>query len=260
MTIAAIGLGLLIGAILGGLGGGGAILTVPALVYLLGQDVQDATTSSLVIVGLASLTGLLSHARSGRVQWRLGIMFGIAGAAAALGGSALSRNANSDILLLCFSVVMVASSIALFSRSRRPVAEPEPSGTGGVAVLQRTRVRTVVKILVAGLGVGFLTGFFGVGGGFVIVPALTQFSDARMRSIVPTSLMVIALVSAFTVMSAAAHGLVLTAIEWAFVGAAIAGMAGGRVFASHVPQAALQRAFAAICVVVAGVLVWRVWG
>ncbi|ALM82430.1 sulfite exporter TauE/SafE family protein [Bordetella sp. N] len=107
---------------------------------------------------------------------------------------------------------------------------------------------------------GVCSGLLGVGGGFVIVPALTHYSDARMRSIVPTSLMVIALVSAFTVMTAAAHGLVLTTIEWAFVGAAIAGMAGGRLFASRVPQAALQRGFAAICVVVAGVLVWRVWG
>lgn len=97
----------------------------------------------------------------------------------------------------------------------------------------------------------------GVGGGFIIVPALTHFSDARMISIVSTSLMVIALVSAATVSSALLHGLTLSAAQWAFVAAAIAGMAAGRTLAPRVPQAVLQRVFAAVCVVVAAVLAWR---
>nr|WP_255701985.1 sulfite exporter TauE/SafE family protein [Bordetella sp. LUAb4] len=120
--------------------------------------------------------------------------------------------------------------------------------------------RAAVTLGSIGAVSGVCTGLLGVGGGFIIVPALTRFSDARIHSIVSTSLMVIALVSAVTVTSAAAHGLALTATEWAFVGAAIAGMALGRTFASRVPQAALQRVFASVCVVVAGVLVWRAVG
>ncbi|OWT80771.1 MULTISPECIES: TSUP family transporter [unclassified Achromobacter] len=120
--------------------------------------------------------------------------------------------------------------------------------------------RSAVTLGSIGAVSGVCTGLLGVGGGFIIVPALTYFSDARMHSIVSTSLMVIALVSAVTVASAAAHGLALTTAEWAFVGAAIAGMAAGRTFASRVPQAALQRVFASVCVVVAGVLAWRALG
>ena len=120
--------------------------------------------------------------------------------------------------------------------------------------------RAAVTLGSIGAVSGVCTGLLGVGGGFIIVPALTYFSDARMHSIVSTSLMVIALVSAVTVASAAAHGLALTTAEWAFVGAAIAGMAAGRTFASRVPQAALQRVFASVCVVVAGVLAWRALG
>ncbi|MGH3972726.1 MAG: TSUP family transporter, partial [Pseudonocardiaceae bacterium] len=117
--VAAVGLGLLIGAVLGALGGAGGILTVPALVYLLGQSAQDATTSSLVIVGLTALVGVATHARSGHVHWRTGIAFGIAGIITAVAGTALNRRVDEHVLLFGVSAVMIVAASGMLYRARR---------------------------------------------------------------------------------------------------------------------------------------------
>jgi uncharacterized protein len=127
----AIVVGLVIGLSLGTLGGGGSILTVPALVYLLGQTPQAATTGSLVVVGVSALIGALGHHPSGRVQWGLGLAFGAAGIAAGFLGTALNRMIPADVLLLAFSglVLVAAAGMVRTARSRaRPLV---PAAGGG---------------------------------------------------------------------------------------------------------------------------------
>lgn len=119
MTLAVtIGLGLLIGLSLGALGGGGSILTVPALVYVLGQDARSATTSSLFIVGISALIGSLGHARSGRVRWGVGLAFGLTGIAASFAGTAVNRLVDPNVLLLAFAALVLVAAAGMFAKSR----------------------------------------------------------------------------------------------------------------------------------------------
>ncbi|MEI2705333.1 MAG: sulfite exporter TauE/SafE family protein [Ilumatobacteraceae bacterium] len=159
-------LGFLIGVSLGALGGGGSILAVPALVYAAGQSPKQATTTSLVLVTITALTGIVPHWRAGRVRLVAGMVFGAAGVGGSLLGSSWNKSADPNVLLLAFSGVMLVAASAMWRRSARSA---EPAAGQRPTVVSAS---TVIKVVVAGTGVGLLTGFFGVGGGFVIVPAL----------------------------------------------------------------------------------------
>ena len=254
-TAVVLGLGLLIGLTLGALGGGGSILTVPALVYVVGQDPKAATTSSLFIVGMSALVGAISHARSGRVRWRVGVAFGVTGVAASFAGTALNRLVTPDLLLLGFAGLVLVAAAGMFAKSRRP--EPVPAGGVPVASANEPhrpapgRILVAVKVLGAGLVVGFLTGFFGVGGGFVIVPALTLLLGFAMPEAVATSLVVIALNSVTALLARAGS----THFDWAvilpFTATAIVGSLAGKRVADRVRGDTLTRAFAVLLVLVA---------
>ncbi|MGQ0774770.1 MAG: sulfite exporter TauE/SafE family protein [Pseudonocardiales bacterium] len=252
IILAAVGLGLLIGMVLGGLGGAGAILTVPALVYLLGQSAQDATTSSLVIVGLTAIVGAADHARSGHVHWRIGIAFGVAGIAAAFAGTALNRRVDEPVLLLGFSAVMILAAGGMLSCAR-PAIKSALHGEQGRRAQGRRRGRTVlvVKVVLTGLAVGFLTGFFGVGGGFVIVPALVLALGLAMPAAVGTSLVIIVINSAASLAARAGQAHFDWALIVPFTIAAMAGSLAGKTIADRLPNAALNRAFAVLLFVVA---------
>ena len=126
MLIVAIPVGLLIGLSLGALGGGGSILTVPALVYLLGMDTRAATTGSLIIVGVTAVFGMLAHRRDGHVRVLQGVVFGALGAAGAVAGTRLSLAVPPDVLLAGFSVLMLTVAALMLARSRSRV----PAGGG----------------------------------------------------------------------------------------------------------------------------------
>jgi len=266
-VVTAIFLGLAIGALLGLTGAGGGILAVPALMFGLHLGLAEAAPVALIAVGSAAALGAMQGLRHGLVRYKAAILMAIAGGLTAPFGLLLARQLPAALLSMGFAAVMliVAARMARQTMKRstprpqavQPEAHDKPCRLSPTSGRFIWTPRTALTLGSIGAVSGVCTGLLGVGGGFIIVPALARFSDARMHSIVSTSLMVIALVSAVTVTSAAAHGLALTTIEWAFIGAAIAGMALGRTFASRVPQAALQRVFAAVCVVVAGVLVWR---
>lgn len=128
--IIAIGIGLVIGMVLGALGGGGGVLTVPALVYLLNQTPQGAATASLVIVGVASLVGIPAHARSGNVRWGAGAAFGAAGTVAAVAGTALSRHLDASVLLLVFAAVIATAAVLMLRDARRTALAARLSGDG----------------------------------------------------------------------------------------------------------------------------------
>ncbi len=214
------------------------MLAVPVLVYLVGESVQDATTESLLIVGLTAYVGALAHARSGRVDARVGLAFGATTALGALAGTALNRAASGGAILSLFSVVLLVAAYAMFRG--RP-------HTGG-------RRRGPALIAVAGTGVGVLTGFFGVGGGFAIVPALTLLLGLSLPLAIGTSLLVIGLTSTVAFTAHVATGGVDLGIALPFAATAIAGALLGTRLGARVSSAKLTVGFAVLLVAVAVLL------
>jgi len=251
-------LGLVIGLSLGALGGGGSILAVPALVYVAGQDAKAATATSLVVVAVVSLFGLVPHWRAGRVRVGAGVVFGLAGIAGSLLGTAGNRVVDPDVLLLGFAVVMVVAAVAMVRRAGRPAPAASDGAVEGhgraVATVTRVRVdaSTVVKIVAAGSLIGLLTGFFGVGGGFVIVPALVLALGFSMPEAVGTSLLVIAINAAVALVARLDAGTLDWGVIVPFTGSGLVGVVLGSRLAGKVPADRLVRAFAVLLVVVAG--------
>ncbi len=254
-------LGFLIGVSLGALGGGGSVLAVPALVYGAGQDPKAATTTSLLLVGVASLVGMGDHWRSGRVRVRTGIMFGLCGIGGSLVGSAINRHIDPDVLLLGFAGLTCIAAWRMLTGcptctkvGEAAALSPVTSGTTAPAAsLTSTRIdlRAVVTILAAGTGVGFLTGLFGVGGGFVIVPALTLALKMPMGEAIGTSLLVIVINSAVALSARVAT----TSIDWEvtlpFLIAAIIGVLSGSRIADRLDPVRSLRWFSTLLVAVA---------
>ena len=249
IVAATLGLGLLIGLSLGALGGGGSILTVPALVYVIGQDARAATTSSLFIVGVTSVIAAIGHARSGRVRWGVGVAFGVTGIAAGFAGTAVNRLVDPDVLLLAFAAVIVVAAVGMLANSRGEETAPQEGDAPHPA--RRWTPGKIGRIVGAGLLVGFMTGFFGVGGGFVIVPALTLALGLSMPQAVATSLVVISINSAGALLARAGTAHFDWAVIIPFTLAAVAGSLGGKVVADRVSGATLTRAFAVLLVAVA---------
>jgi uncharacterized membrane protein YfcA len=250
-------LGFLVGMALGALGGGGSILAVPVLVFLVGMSPSSATSTSLVVVGAASAVGAYEHWCSGRVRVATGLVLGLVGIGGSLAGSTLNRRLDGELLLLAFAGITLVAAWRILAGCPSCTKVDDVAGEGGTGSAVRTRVlsRTLtpaalVQLALVGTGVGFLTGLFGVGGGFVIVPVLTLVLDVPMPSAVGTSLLVI------TLNSAAALGPRLgSGIEWGttaiFTIAAIAGVMAGKRIADHLDAKDMQRWFAGLLVVVA---------
>lgn len=249
MALAAIPFGLVIGLVVGMLGGGGSVLAVPVLVYFLGQDVHQATTTSLVVVTAGALAGGLAHARGGRVCWRHAWAFAGAALPGVIAGTALGDRVGGAALLAGFALLMLAAALATWRKA----------GAGGRAPsLDRRGICPPVRIareLAAGLLVGALTGFFGVGGGFLIVPTLAIALAFSMRLAVGTSLAIIAVISAMGLAAHLAAGRALdVGVTASMTAACVAGaIAGGRI-AARVPERRLGRGFAALVTAVAAYL------
>lgn len=243
-------IGLAVGMVVGTLGGGGGILTVPILVYLLGAAPYDAATASLVIVGATSLVALGGHARGGNVRWAVGAVFGLVGAGWAFLGSRLSATLDPAVLMTAFAgLLAVAAALMLRKALRRPAAVGPT-----VADDEHRRSRATTALLVVGLATvtGLLTGFFGVGGGFVVVPALVLALRLPMRHAVGTSLLVIVL-NSLTGLAGRLGS--LGNVDWPMVATfAAASMVGGLVGARLSGRASVVRlttAFAVLLAVVA---------
>ncbi len=296
LAVIAVLAGSLIGMSLGALGGGGSILTVPALVYLLHQQPHAATTASLLIVGITALAGMAAHWRAGRVRAAQGITFGVLGVAGSYAGSRLSASIRPALLLTLFAVLMLAAAVAMLRRRRGPAGEPAPGTTaasggtppaggpdrvtvpgpaGGTRAVTLDRpapampgpragtgareprsgmppARRALKVAAAATGVGLLTGFFGVGGGFVIVPALVLALGFDMPAAVGTSLLVISVTSAAALAARLGGGVRL---DWPLIGvftlAALAGTLAGNRVASRVSASRLTAAFTVLLIAVA---------
>lgn len=183
MIALTVGLALLVGIALGLLGGGGSILTVPLLAYVAGMEAKQAIATSLLVVGTTSAVAAVSHARAGRVQWRTGLIFGMAGMAGAYAGGLLARFIPGTVLLIGFAVMMIATAVAML-RGRKELGPVDP----------HHRI-PVPKVIAEGLVVGLVTGLVGAGGGFLVVPALALLGGLPMPMAVGTSLVVIAMKS-----------------------------------------------------------------
>lgn len=232
--------GFAIGLVMGLLGAGGSILTVPALMVLAGLSTLDATTTSLLIVVVSAAVGLIPHLRADRVHLRDGGIFAASGVAASAGAGALAGGLPDDVLRLGFAgLVAVAAVIMLI---RRRAGTPVP-GRGRAPAWQ---------VVATGIGVGVITGLFGVGGGFIVVPALVLVLGMGMPMAVGTSLVVI-VVNA----TAALLGRIATVdIPWGVaipfaVAAATGALLAGRL-ADRIPAEKLTTAFAVLLFVVAG--------
>lgn len=231
MLVLAAVLSLLIGVSLGLLGGGGSILTLPILVYVLDVEPKTAIAMSLVVVGITSAMGSIAHARAGRVRFRTGLVFGVTAMAGAYAGGKIARFVPATALLVAFGAMMLVTSAAMM-RGRRAPAGDAP------------RDAAVGNVLAIGAAVGVVAGLVGAGGGFLIVPALALFGGLAMPSAVGTSLFVIALQSFAGFAGHAGH----VHLDWTLTGvitaSAIVGSFAGTRLGRGLSPDALRRYFA----------------
>lgn len=226
------------GVVLGLLGGGGSILTLPILLYAAHVPPKQAIATSLVVVGTTSLVGALQHARLGHVRWRTGLLFGGAGMIGAYLGGRLADYIPANVLLMSFAAVMLVAGVTML-RPRKTASD------------EKTRPFRAGPVILEGLVVGAVTGLVGAGGGFLVVPALVVFGGMPMHAAIGTSLMIIALKSfagAAGHLSHVAIDLELTAIVTA---AAVIGGIGGTALSARVDPARLRQVFALLVLAMA---------
>lgn len=238
---------LAIGLVLGTLGSGGSILTVPVLVYLFGQPEKVAIAGSLAVVGSISFVGAMSYAWRGLVEWRLVGLFGVPGMIAAYGGAWVGRFVPGAVQLLLFAFVVLAAAILMLRPHKR----------------QEARARQPWwSVPLDGIAIGFITGLIGVGGGFMMVPAMVLLIGVPMHRAVGTSLCIIVL-NAFSGFHKYLGVLEQQhlALDWSILGGIIAiGIVGsliGNVAGTRVPQAKLRRVFGIFLVVMGAYILAR---
>jgi uncharacterized protein len=241
----ALALGALIGVLLGLLGGGGSILAVPALVYGMGFDMKQAIPISLIVVAAASAVGVLPKIRAKQVRWRMAGIFAAAGIPATVAGSAIGGHLSQSVLMIGFAVVMVVAGVRMLA---------DQGATGTACKIEAGQVnwrRCAPRSIGAGLLVGLLTGLFGVGGGFLIIPALVVVLGVEMSTAIGTSLLII-IANSVTGIFSHLQGI---EVDWqvtaAFVAAAMTASLVAGYFGTKTDTTRLQRWFAYLVFAVA---------
>ncbi|GGQ31981.1 sulfite exporter TauE/SafE family protein [Streptosporangium pseudovulgare] len=243
--VTALGLGAVIGILLGLLGGGGSILAVPALVYGAGLPLDSAVPASLLVVGVSSATAALPRIRAHQVRWRIAAVFGGAGAVAAFGGAALNRLLPPQAILIGFAALMAVAG-------RRMLAGR--TATGGACDLPGGGVNwrsCLPKAVGVGAAVGVLTGLFGVGGGFLIIPALVLGLGLPMTAAVGTSLLIVVVNSAAGFAAHAGKATLDYGVIASFTAAAVAGSLAAARLGHRLDPVRLRRWFAYLVFAVA---------
>lgn len=255
-------------------------MAVPALVYVAGQAPKAATTTSLLVVGASALAGAFGHWRAGRVRLGAGVVFGLTGIGGSLVGTSLNRSINPNLLLLGFAGLMLIAAWRMTVGQRTKKTSPAdtaeipntaetsagtvtsphqlstatmmPRSSRSTEVITPERLRRWTRTLVAGTFVGLLTGFFGVGGGFVIVPVLLLVLDMEMPVAVGTSLIVIGINSAVSLIARAGTGGGLDLhVALPFTIAALLGASAGTKAAHRLPVNTLVKWFVGLLILVA---------
>jgi uncharacterized protein len=239
----------LVGLSLGLMGGGGSILTVPIFVYVLGYDPKLAIAMSLPVVGITSLAGAVGHWKAGNVNLRAAATFGVIAMIGAFAGARLAGLINGRVQLALLATVMLAAAVLMFRSARRT---PDVTAT-----VEPPRAMPLGLLLPVALAVGVLTGVVGIGGGFLVVPALVLLARAPMKQAVGTSLLVIAMNSA----SGFAGYMGQMQMPWGFMAGfaavAVAGIVAGTYLVRFVSQRALKQAFAAFLIVMGTFILYK---
>ena len=258
--------GIIIGLALGLTGGGGSVFAIPLLVFGLGMNAHDAVTLSLATVAIVSAIGCVNAARNRLVDFRAGSIFAVAGIVAAPSGVMLANHLDDKALLIAFSVLVIVVAITMWFKAKRHAENSrvvranfrskEAEISGAICKFNpenstlRLTTRCSVVLAFTGLLTGVLSGLFGVGGGFVIVPALTFVTQLSIHRAVATSLFVITLIGGSGVVSGFLAG---REIEWLVAGifltGGVIGLFSGQIVASRLAGPTLQKAFAVMMVI-----------
>lgn len=249
--LAALASGGLIGLILGLVGGGGSILAVPLLIYVVGVGSPHAAIgTAAVAVTVNALASLIGHARAGRVKWRCAGVFAISGMIGAALGAELGKAFDGKRLLVLFGLLMIGVGLAML-RKRRTAEAPD------VRLTRDSAAALLPRLVPIGLAVGLAAGFFGIGGGFLIVPGLILATAMPLPYAVGTSLVVVCALGLTTATSYAASGLV----DWGLTGLLVVGGIGGTIAGIALSKIVgtrkglLERGFAAIVITVGGYVI-----
>ena len=252
MTLLGGALALLVGLVLGLLGGGGSVLTVPILIYVLHVPVKAAIAMSLGVVGLVALIGFLSHLRQRTVATKVALIFGPFAVIAAFAGARIAKHVPSGVQLVLFAIVGLAGSVLMLRGGFRRSAESE-----NTTYEFKPDARTIVLLALQGLGVGLLTGIIGVGGGFLIVPALVLVAKLPMRLAIGTSLLVIMMNALSGFAGYVGHITIdRNLVAW-FTSIAAVGSVIGTLASKRVPQQRLRQVFGYLLIAVSFYVLYR---
>lgn len=251
--IAALGSGAVIGAVLGLVGGGGSILAVPLLVYVVGVgSTHAAIGTAAVAVAANAFVSLVGHARAGTVKWRCAGVFAVAGVIGAALGAEAGKAMDGQRLLILFGVLMIGVGLSML-RKRRSQEYPN------VRLTRDSATYLLPRLIPIGLGVGLAAGFFGIGGGFLIVPGLMAATSMPLRNAIGTSLVVVTALGLTTAASYTASGYV----DWGLTGLLVTGGAAGAVLGIHLGKrlaghkGLLEKIFAIVVMVTGAYVIAR---
>ncbi len=232
-----------VGLSLGLTGAGGSIITLPVLVYLGGLAPREAVGVSLFVVGVAALVGAGERFRAGEFHGRAAVLFALSGMAGAAGGARLTPLVSGEVLMVGFAGLMVLVAVRLLRE-----------GEGTVAMAPECRPW---RCLAAGFGVGVLTGFIGVGGGFLLMPSLVKFARLPLRVATGTSLAVIAFNAAAGFWSHCGEAPPRWPLALLFAGVAALGVVVGTRWAGRLPVVRLRQGFAAMVLATGVLVLWQ---
>lgn len=249
-ALLAVAAGALIGLILGATGGGGSLLAIPLLVYGVGLEARAAAAMSLMVVAGAALVGVYQRRAAGTIKVRAALVFSGVGAVGAWAGAFGHRFVRNETVLLLFGALMLA---AVWQMWRRDGELPESAPHDSCA--ERFPRSCWIKVSMVGLLAGLLTGFFGVGGGFIIVPALMIVLGFPVRPAVGTSLLIVALISVGGILGHLQAGQVNWLLTGLLLLGGVFGMSGGSRLAQRLPPLVLTRSVALVALAVAIVLI-----
>ena len=241
--------GVLVGFSLGLVGGGGSILAVPLMVYVVGvSNPHVAIGTSAFAVAVNAASGLLNHARAGTINWRCAGTYAAAGIAGAFAGSTAGKAFDGQRLLFLFALVMVAVGVMML-RSRADIGNPD---------VECNR-ENIGKVVGYGFGTGLFSGFFGIGGGFLIVPGLVAATGMPIINAIGSSLVAVTAFGLTTALNYAWSGLVDWLLAATFIGGGVLGSFLGAKLAKHLSQfrGLLTGVFATMILAVAGYMLWR---
>lgn len=247
--IAAVMSGAVVGLLLAVFGGGGSVLATPALLYVVGlEDTHLAIGTSAAAVAVNAAINLVGHARSGRVKWPCASVFAAAGLAGALAGSSLAKQVDGQQLLVLFAAAMAAIALSMM---RKPKDAGDP--------LAHISWRMTLRLAPIGLATGLAAGFFGIGGGFLIVPGLMAASGMTLANAAASSLLSVSLFGAATSANYALSGLVVWPVAGLFIAGGLAGGWAGLRAAGLLADRALlaRRLFAGLVLIVAAYVAWK---